>query len=252
MDTRPGAARAYIWGMKRVCHIAATLACLWAGSAANALPTIIVDRAPDGTTVYFGLEADGLPGLFGQGADALLTPQGVVDVDALYDGTFDTADEIFAGVEATIDGAPAVFEATSMMVHDPAILPAFNTPYDAAISVAICNSPETVANMGLDELVAFMGFYAWKADPSGDILLTLPQTDRPPVTFEIRDHASTGALVVSLVTVASGETLRIAAPTATPDTKIPPAIGAAVAAIAAGGVVWLFLMGGAPLMRRRA
>ena len=244
--------RAYICSMKRALHIAATLACLWAGSAASALPTIIVDRADDGTSVYFGLEADELPVLFGQGAEALLTPEGVVDIDALYDGTFDTADEIFASVDASATGAATGFEAMSMMVHDPAILPDFNTPYHASISIAICNSPETVAQMGLEDLVAFMGFYAWKADPGGTVEMTFPEVGREPITLEVRDYSSSGDVEISTVMLEDGGTLVLQAPAPATGIKIPPALGAAAAAIAAGGLVWILLIGGAPLMRRRA
>ncbi|MEM9852045.1 MAG: hypothetical protein AAF761_08605, partial [Pseudomonadota bacterium] len=111
---------------------------------------VLVDREPSGISVYFTTAASDLQAVFGAGADELLTEDGTVDIDGLYRGTFDTADDIFADVTARIDGAPFVFEALSMMVHDPSILPDFATPFDAAMSVAVCNSPETVRNMGLD------------------------------------------------------------------------------------------------------
>ena len=165
---------------------------------------VLVDREPSGISVYFTTPAAALPQVFGSGAGELLKADGTVDIDGLYNGTYDTADGIFADVTAQIDGTPFGFEALSMMVHDPAILPAFETPFDAAMSIAVCNSPETVRNMGLNDLQAYLGFYAWKADPLSEVVLTFPKTDREEWIIEVLDYAPTGAIRRSTHELANG------------------------------------------------
>ncbi|MEM9710122.1 MAG: hypothetical protein AAF871_15185 [Pseudomonadota bacterium] len=175
------------------------------GAAADTQrPTILVDREPSGIAIYFATPAPMLEDVFGQGAEALLTPEGVVDIEGLYQGTFETADEIFRDVEVFIDGEPVAMEGLSMMVHDPAILPPFDSPLTAAMSIAVCNSPETVGKMGLDELVAFMGFFAWKADPGSEVTLRFPELGREPISFDLFDFGPTGVTPVETEIVADG------------------------------------------------
>lgn len=197
---------------------------------------VLVDREPSGISVYFTTAAADLPDIFGAGADALVTAEGTVDIDGLYRGTFDTADDIFADVTARIDGAGFGFEALSMMVHDPSILPDFATPYDAAMSVAVCNSPETVRNMSLDQLDAFMGFYAWKADPMAEVALAFPATGRDTLGVEIIDFAPTGEVRRSTGTLTDGGTLTLAAPEPTRSATLLPLVFAVAGLVAAGGL----------------
>ncbi|MEO1238980.1 MAG: hypothetical protein AAFW64_04810 [Pseudomonadota bacterium] len=198
---------------------------------------VLVDREPSGISVYFTTPASDLQIVFGAGADELLTEAGTVDIDGLYQGTFDTADDIFADVTAQISGAPFAFEALSMMVHDPALLPDFATPYDAAMSVAVCNSPETVRNMSLEQLDAFLGFYAWKADPLADVELVFPATGRDALTVEIIDYAPSGDLRRSSVVLADGGALRLSAPAAqTRFASLAPLLAALAAVLAALGI----------------
>lgn len=198
---------------------------------------VLVDREPSGVSVYFTTAASDLQAVFGAGADDLLTADGTVDIDGLYQGTFNTADDIFADVTARIDGAPFNFEALSMMVHDPSILPDFATPFDAAMSVAVCNSPETVRNMGLGELDAFLGFYAWKADPMGEVALQFPGTGRPAIEVEVIDFAPTGEVRRSTATLKDGGVLTLVGPEPARLATLVPLIFVIAGLVAVGGLV---------------
>ncbi|MEL7027411.1 MAG: hypothetical protein AAGO57_09325 [Pseudomonadota bacterium] len=217
---------------------AITLALFGLAGSANAEPDIkiLVDREPSGISVYFATEAGALPAIFGAGADELLTPEGVVDIDGLYRGTFDTADDIFRAMDTEIDGSVADFEALSMMVHDPSILPPFATPYDAAMAVAVCNSPETVRDMHLEDLKAFLGFYAWKADPWADVSLTFPATGRESLEVEVIDYAVDGRMTRYEATLGDGTALSLSAPAPARFTTLVPLIFVAASLLSIGGL----------------
>ena len=215
------------------------------GAASAGTMTVLVDREPSGISVYFAADATALPGIFGAGADALLTDDGVVDIDGLYRGTFDTADDIFAEVDTRIGGVPFAFEALSMMVHDPSILPPFETPYDAAMSIAVCNSPETVRNMALDQLDAFLGFYAWKADPLAVITLAFPATGRAAITVEVIDYAPSGEVARSTQSLTDGGSLTLTAPKPARFASLLPLLLGVAALVLAGGVIALARRAGA-------
>lgn len=150
-------------------------------------PVLIVDRRAESISLFLSLPAQDLKPVFGTGADALLGADGTVDIDGLYEGTFDLADRIFAPVQTTIGGTPVAFEALSMMVHDPEALPPFQTPWDGETSIAVCTSPETVDKMGLETLQAYLGFFAWKVNGLAALDIVFPQTGTGPVEIEIRD-----------------------------------------------------------------
>ncbi len=213
-----------------------------ASSAMAADMRVLVDREHSGISVYFTTPASTLPSVFGAGAEELLQADGTVDIDGLYRGTFDTADDIFADVRAHVGGAPFGFEALSMMVHDPAILPEFATPFDAAMSIAVCNSPETVRNMGLGELHAYLGFYAWKADPMAEVALTFPATGRDSFEVEVLDFAPNGDLRVTTQDLTDGGLLILTAPPAPRYATLGPLLA---------GMALLVLAGAAMALARR-
>ncbi len=198
---------------------------------------VLVDRETSGISVYFTTTAEELPAVFGAGAEELLQADGTVDIDGLYRGTFDTADDIFADVTAHIGGAPFAFEALSMMVHDPAILPDFATPFDAAMSIAVCNSPETVRNMGLEDLNAYLGFYAWKTDPVAEVALTFPATGRDAMTVEVLDFAPNGDLRVTIHDLTDGGLLTLTAPPAPRYATLVPLLAAVSLLVLAGAAM---------------
>lgn len=147
------------------------------GADVPEMPVLIVDRRPESIALFLSMPATQLSPVFGQGADALLDAEGTVDIDGLYEGTFELADQIFAGVEAHANDAPVTFEALSMMVHDPDVLPEFRTPWDGETSIAVCTSPDTVDKMGLETLQAYLGYFAWKLNGLSTLALTFPSGD---------------------------------------------------------------------------
>lgn len=211
--------------------------CLAAPALAEPDMRVLVDREPSGVSVYFALDAAALPDVFVNDAMGITGPDGTVDIAGLYEGTFDTADEVFADVDTRVGDAPVTFEAISMMVHDPAILPAFTTPFEAAMSVAVCNSPETVREMRLESLTAFLGFYAWKADPLAEVVLTFPATGRAPLNVEVLDHAPSGEVRRSTMILADGGTMTFAGPDAARFASLAPLLGVVAGLVLAGGAV---------------
>lgn len=147
---------------------------------------LIVDRRPETVSLFLSLPASDLKPVFGTGAEALLGADGTIDIDRLNEGTYDLADRIFAPVRTEIGGRPVTFDAISMMVHDPEVLPAFETPWEGETSITICTSPETVDRMGLETLQAYLGFYAWKVSALAPLSVTFPDT-AGPVEIEIRE-----------------------------------------------------------------
>jgi hypothetical protein len=136
--------------------VAVSIALATPAIAADA--TLIVDRSAQSVALSFKMAATDLRRVFGMGAEGLLADDGTVDVPRLYDGMFPLADEIFASSTVRLGGTATPFEALSMMVHDPDILPDFTSPYDAELSIAVCTSPETVLNMSLATLEGYLGF----------------------------------------------------------------------------------------------
>ncbi len=184
----------------------------FAGAEAENRAVLLVDRRANEISFYFSLPATDLEGVFGQGAEDMLGADGTVDIDALYDGTFDTADTILGGVGVRIGGETVAVESLSMMLHDPAYLPAFADPYDAQIAVAVCTSPETVRGMGLSELRAYLGYFAWQVDGEAALELLFPETGRGTIEVTLREFVDFRPLPVRVVPLRDGGTLSLASP----------------------------------------
>ena len=172
--------------------------------------TVLVDRRENAIAIYFKTPAAELPSVFGIGAENLLEADGTVDVRRLYDGTFLLADEIFGESHVMLNGVVTQFEALSMMVHDPDILPEFVDPYDAELSVAVCTSPETVEYMSLENLEAYLGFYAWNVDETSDIEINLPKTGRGSLEIRVLDFLNLQSVGDRKITVGDGNSIPLA------------------------------------------
>lgn len=177
------------------------------GEDAPETPVLIVDRRPQSIALFFTLPAIELQTVFGLGAEGLLGADGTIDIDRLYEGTFDLADQIFRQVQAEIAGRPVAFDATSMMVHDPAALPSFENPWDGETSIAVCTSPETVDNMGLETLQAYLGYFAWKVDPLAPVTLKFPAASDNEINIEVRDFWNMQLTATRTMTLAGDRTL---------------------------------------------
>lgn len=174
--------------------------------------TLIVDRRAESVALYFKLAATDFEPVFGTGAEGLLGPNGTVDVPRLYDGTFPLADDIFASTTVRLAGQATPFEALSMMVHDPEILPEFAMPYDAELSIAVCTSPETVQNMTLETLEGYLGYFAWKVDGLAELEITFPETGRTPVELRVIEFVDHVEVWDQTVTLEDGATLTLTEP----------------------------------------
>ncbi|MBT8414129.1 MAG: hypothetical protein KJO30_07345 [Boseongicola sp.] len=174
--------------------------------------TLIVDRRAESVALYFKIPATEVSSVFGTGAEGLLGADGTVDVPRLYDGTFPLADDIFSTTTVSLGGEATPFEALSMMVHDPDVLPDFAMPYDAELSIAVCTSPETVQNMTLQTLEGYLGYFAWKVDGLAELQMTLPETGRAPLNLRVREFVDHVEVWDQTVTLPDGGVLTLTAP----------------------------------------
>jgi hypothetical protein len=181
------------------------------GAVAPQHPVLIVDRRPQSVSLYFSLPASDLTMLFGTGAEDLLGQDYTIDIEGLYEGTFELADRIFASVQTAMDGWPVLFEGISMMVHDPEALPEFKTPWDGETSIAVCTSPETVDKMGLDALQAYLGYFAWKVNGMAPITLAFQGADSSDLKIEIREFWNMQHTGSRIETLSGGGTLLLQA-----------------------------------------
>ncbi len=178
---------------------------------------ILIDRRADRISVYLALPASELGPLFGATAGPLLGPDGTVDIEGLYEGTYLLADDIFAGARLIVGDRAVEVEALSMMVHDPEYLPGFADPYDAQVSIAVCTSPDTVRGMGLEDLRAYLGYFAWRVGGYETVEIVFPRTGRADKTFTVRDFVDFQLVGERIVTLPDGGvvTLQATAPDAT-------------------------------------
>ncbi len=173
---------------------------------------VILDRQEQAISLYFAMPAEMIPSVFDRSAEGVVGADGTVDLAGLYEGTFDTGDHIFAGVRAQIGGHSAKFESTSLMVHDPANLPAFTTPLDAEISIAICNAPDVVGQMPLSALHAYAGYFAWKVDGSAPVSLSFPKTGRGAIPVLVSEYDNGRRVGISEAVLADGGALTFEPP----------------------------------------
>lgn len=207
--------RTTIWvGMMRMTKTFLGVACATAMAAPAVATdaTLIVDRRADSIALYFKIAATELEPVFGAGAEGLLGADGTVDVSRLFDGTYPLADEIFAATSVRLAGQETLFEALSMMVHDPEILPDFAMPYDAEMSIAVCTSPETVQNMTLETLEGYLGFFAWKVDGLAEMAIDLPETGRGALELRVREFVDHVEVRDQTLALSDGGVLTLTAP----------------------------------------
>ena len=194
----------------QMCALACVVAVLAvARPVAAETPSILVHRGDQAVEVYFSVPSTMLLSLFDLSPQVIEGPDGTVDFDGLRLGTYDIGDDLFAGVTAEIGGVPATFEALSLMVHpNDAKLPMTN-PIEAMIAIAVCTVPTPAVPPTLTDLHAYVGYIAYTDTPQGPIQLTMPETGRGAVTFEVMEFTDFEARGVSQIVVADGGTLRL-------------------------------------------
>jgi hypothetical protein len=219
--------------------IGVVIATTMAAPAVATDATLIVDRRAESVALYFKMPATRIGPVFGTGAEGLLGVDGTVDVPRLYDGTFPLADDIFSATTVRLGGEATTFEALSMMVHDPDVLPDFAMPYDAELSIAVCTSPETVQNMTLETLESYLGYFAWKVDGLAGMDIDLPRTGRGPMELRVREFVDHVEVWDQTVTIPDGGTLTLTAPDAPAQASVGwLAVVALGFAAFAAGMIW--------------
>ena len=173
---------------------------------------IIVLRGEDTIEVFFSAPTRGYIDLFGMSPSMLEEPDGTVDFDALREGTFDMADDIFASVDTWFAGAPVFFEAMSMMVHPIDDRLQFRTPVDGMVAMAVCTVPTPDIPPALDTLWAYSGFITYVDDPSGPVSLELTAMTLPSVEVSVRYFTEEGFVGRETFTHAAGTTLLLGNP----------------------------------------
>ena len=202
---------------------------------------LIVLRSDDAVEVFTSTRADTYVELFGLDPQALAEPDGTVDFDALREGTFDTAEDMFTSVRAQISGQPAVFEAMSMMVHPIDDRLSFLTPVDGMVAMAVCTVPTPDVPPTMETLWGYAGFIAFTERAGDDVHLTLDAMTVPGVDVSVRYFTTEGFQGRETLTLLRGDTLVLGAPTAS---MSPIWLWVAVAAMAlsAGGLTYRMLM----------
>ncbi|MEO0730928.1 MAG: hypothetical protein AAFY64_11145, partial [Pseudomonadota bacterium] len=100
-------------------------------------PTIVVNRGTDAIELYVSIPAEMLVSVFGLPPTRLEGPDGTVDFDSLRLGTWDKGDAVFEKVDASIAGAPAAFEAMSLMVHPNTSMLSMRDPIEGMVAIAV-------------------------------------------------------------------------------------------------------------------
>ncbi|MGX9355451.1 hypothetical protein ACS3SW_09885 [Roseobacteraceae bacterium S113] len=200
---------------------------------------LIIARSAEAVELFISTRSDNFVTRFGLDPALLAEPDGTVNFDDLRLGTFDTADVMFEGVSARVDGAPAPLEAMSMMVHPiDAKLP-FETHVDGLIAIAVCTVPTPTTPPTLDVLWGYAGFITYVDNSAGALSLSLPAFGGAPLKVTIRDYDTTGVLTRYEQVLTSGETIEIPASPAARASVLWSAIG--LLALLSGGAVVLVL-----------
>ena len=194
-DGRPGAhsVPSYVLGMFLLVITIVLLALSSPASARDA--TVVVHRGDSAVELYFSLPAPSLVSVFGLPPERLEQADGTVDFEPLRLGTWEIGDAAFEGVDARIGGAPAVFEAMSLMVHPANAKLPLRDPVEGMIAISVCTVPQPEMPPSLDELHAYTGYIAYTDAPQGPVLLRLPETGRRTLevtVLDFTDHRLTG------------------------------------------------------------
>lgn len=225
---------AYLYAMLRALAL-----CVPIGLAAPLVTaeemTLIVERDDSSVAIYFGLPATGMLDVFALPPGALTNEGGQVPFEELRLGTWEIGDALFAPVAASVGGAPAVFEAMSLMVHPTDQRLPLRDPLDGMLAIAVC-SVEPPEAPTLDTLYSYVGLIAYPDDPAAPIGFELPATGRAALEVTVRDFYDGRLWSEANLTVEDGGTLSLGAVT-------PRANVAAIGGLAFFGLLTLAGLG---------
>lgn len=213
--------------------VLAAFAVLWGSTLHAEEATIVVHRGEDAVEIYFSLPAEMLVSAFGLPPELLEDADGTVDFESLRLGTWDIGDAAFQNVSARINGAPATFEAMSLMVHPNASMLPLSNPIEGMIAIAVCSVPTPAVPPTLNDLRAYVGYIAYTDTPQGPITLDLPETGRGAFSMSVLDYTNFELRETAQIEVADGGQIRLEADTAPQQTVWVGLVAAAIAGIAA-------------------
>ncbi|MEM9011306.1 MAG: hypothetical protein AAGE18_08770 [Pseudomonadota bacterium] len=212
--------------MVRLTRPLALLAALLLPSVASADAArvdVVIERSGNMVEIFFGLPAEGLVDVFALPPEHLVQEDGTVDFEPLRRGTWQIGEAVFAGVEATIGGAPAGFEAMSLMVHPADAKLPLRDGIDGIVAIGVCNVEAPEVPPTLSDLHAYIGLVAYPEDTSATVSLRLPETGIGPIELSIRDHTAGRLTAAYTVELEEGAEL-VLAPGSDAD-RLPGGIG---------------------------
>jgi len=191
----------------------ALLGPVWSEQKTPVPMEMIVHRAGTGIELFWSLPGETVAEVLAADEDWLM-PRGATFDPAPFRqfGAFDLADEIFAPVQATLNGADAGFEAMSLMVHPKAFTAPFDTPFTAAMAIEVCTAPDAETPLTLDKVHVYAGFYAHRVAVDGDLHIAFPQTGRSPLEVLIREFQDGQLLRTHAQELADGGQITLAGP----------------------------------------
>ncbi|NRB01251.1 MAG: hypothetical protein HRU32_15820 [Rhodobacteraceae bacterium] len=208
---------------------------------------VVVQRTDRAIEVYFAMPANTLVTAFGLDPAHLARPDGTVPFDELRLGTWDIGDAALEDVETMVGGAPAVFEAMSLMAHPANAALPMMTPLEAMISIEVCSIPTPEVPLTLDDLRVYVGYIAYVDDPTARLTFELPSDINQDLSVDIRDFTAHAPNAAYVDTASRGDPISIAAVSEPVQASIASGAGAAWLSITSAAIFG----GGWAVLRRR-
>lgn len=127
------------------------------GDAAGSV-TLIVRQNDRDLEVFVKAPARKLTDLFGANLSPFASQDGSVNYDIVRAGTWQHHEAVFKNLTVSFGDRLVRPELLSLMLHPPGLELPFATPFDAALAIGVCSSPETIENYTTDETDVFAGF----------------------------------------------------------------------------------------------
>ncbi|MEM9268654.1 MAG: hypothetical protein AAGA78_06930 [Pseudomonadota bacterium] len=198
---------------------------------------VILERNERSVEIFVGLPAEAMVSAFGLPPQTFENDAGVVEFSTLREGTFETGDVFFAGLEMSLAGQTVPLEAMSMMVHPEDAKLEFNTPWDGLIAIAVCTVEEPEVPVGLSGLYAYAGAIAYLDGATGQIELSLPHLAEAGYELHVRDFTHGVGQASTQYVLQPGETIIV--PSRETGVLSASVLSAVALALAMIGLVWV-------------
>lgn len=188
---------------------------LWAQHSSAQDMTLVIQRLDDSTEIYVSADAPTLFTTFNTSPDVIPMLDGLdghVDFDAFFEGTWDVGDALLAETDITIGGTDARFEAMSFMVHPEDQKLPLRTRIDGMIAMSVCNTIEDGAQLGLNNLQAYVGYFSERGSADASIQFRLPETQHAELTLQVYDITPDGFIHEYQRVIGPGEPINLDLP----------------------------------------